>query len=118
MADLTHIKVGDVLVCRDANEGRMYSNGPPTRTVTKVGRKYLYVKHDRVAYDRTTGRGNDSCNHAWVQTVEDHAAERRWEELEARLRRFGLSFDYSCRADQALRVRIAETVLGMIDQGA
>lgn len=77
--------VGQTLIRRDVNEGRQ--GGPQQVTVTRVGRKLVYVEHHRreEAYRIEDGVRNDKWEHAWLQTPEEYAESNRRSAIETRL---------------------------------
>lgn len=109
--DMTHVKAGDIVICRDSNESRRL--GPTRGRVEKVGRKYITV--GRRQYDRATGRIHDAYGHAWIETPEEHAAEKELSALERAMRDRGVEFTSGCRLSREVKTRVAKRILSELD---
>jgi hypothetical protein len=112
-----HLKVGDVVLLRDANENRLRRPNwePPRATVVRVGRKYLYTGKDCPGYDRATGRRNDSgvgCRR--IQTLEEHGDALAAKVADERLFKLGLVVHRASNLTGAQRHAIADAVAAIV----
>ena len=84
--------VGDVVIVRDANEGRR--GGPKVGTVVKVGRKLITVDAPHywgeMQFRIDTGQRNDNYQHQSIQTPDEYADGVLAREIVTRLRAHGI----------------------------
>ncbi|EMF20390.1 hypothetical protein H114_32644 [Streptomyces gancidicus BKS 13-15] len=113
MPDLTTAQPGDRLIL--VHEAR---NMPDTDvTVSRVGRRYLYVAYSngleaRGKYDRTTGRGaDDHALYSAVYTPEQLADRTEGEHLRRELRDRGLTVDPNRNLTTAVLRRLLAVLL-------
>lgn len=83
--------VGQPVLMRSVNErGR----GPYKTTITRVGRKYVYIEqHGRERSFTIDGSANDAYGHEWLQTPEAYAHQVRMSSLRDTLKENGITVD-------------------------
>lgn len=107
MGDLTHVKVGDMLMVPSFQHGWKRSR------VVKVGRKYLHVDCDRERYERTTGHRTGGYGGTAV-TPEEHARIEEHVTLMRKMTSFGVYFDHNCKLTRDQRNDVARAVVTLV----
>ena len=114
LMDLTNIKVGDILICRDVNESKARQQRALKFPVTRVGRKYLVVGGKE--YDRKTGRINDNYGHAWLQTVDEYEAEKTMKNLTDKMYDLKIQLDLSKSGlSNASKIKVFQVLLSAVE---
>lgn len=107
------LKVGDKVVRRDVNEGRVAHLGG-VHVVEHVGRTNLKIEGDRRNYDRETGRAKDAYGHTSLMTVEYAAYQTEVTKASHYLRGVGLEVRMGYDVDDRL-VEIAAAVKAVLE---
>lgn len=120
MASLEGVKVGDtVLYFRKYGGRREEEQVPQEVTIVKVGRTLVHInkyegkpEYGTETYRIDSGYRNDDYRHTYLMTREAYEAERRREEVSARLKKHG--FEYNWRSEKK-PVAVLEAVLKVLD---
>lgn len=106
---------GQEVVIRDVNDRRRPEEGPLTATITRVGRKLVYVTlyGREKAYRIESGVANDNYGHSSLQTWDEYHAEKRRAEVVQALQEAGfIAKNYSFPHSTEVLERVLKAATG------